>query len=216
MNRNVITLGVALLGLSVTARAEKSPLESDYPDGYWDREIVNYGRNNQSYNVSIAVADPAETRGEIEALLKGAGGKLTGFNDMTSYSSMGGMGMDASVLRMRPAYSMTYQLPEAKAAAAAKKLIAMGRLTQYSVGAPHMQSQLKEAEERIARIDKEKKDNAASLKTMPISRALLDSKLKRLKTGVDAAGTTQGQASVVIQLMRELPEGEKGGRVTLP
>jgi hypothetical protein len=211
MMRKVIPLAVVILGLALSAGAEKSPLEHDFPDGYWDRELANYGRAGETYSVSLAVEDPAAARAEVESLLKGAGGKLQSFNDMSAH--MGSMGMDPAMMRLRAAYSMSYQLPEAKAAAAAKRLLGLGRLTQYSVGTPQGQSQLKEAEERIARIEKEKADNVQSLRTMPVSRALLESRLKRLRALVDTAKGSKGQSYITVQIMKELPEGERGGAV---
>ena len=204
---------LALL-LAVPAAAEKSPLEADYPDGYWDREIVNYGRQGENYNLTLATEDPAAARGAAEGILKAAGGKLLSFNDMSSFASGMGGGMDPSMMRMRAAYSMSYRVPDTKAAATAKKLMELGRLTQYSTGSPYGVTQTKEADERVAKIEKEKKDNATALKTMPIARALLESKLKRLRGVLDGAKDSQGTATVTLQLMRELPEGEKGGKVS--
>lgn len=206
------TLSLLALLLAAPAVAQKSPLEADYPDGYWDREIVNYGRQGENYNVTVAAEDPQAARAAAESILKAAGGKLLSFNDMTAH--MAGMGMDQSMMRMRAAYSMSYRLPDSKAAAATKKLMELGRLTQYSTGSPYGVSQTKEADERVAKIEKEKKDNAAALKTMPIARALLESKLKRLRGVLDGSKETQGTATVTLQLMKELPEGEKGGRVS--
>lgn len=203
---------LVLLVLALNARAEKSPLEQDFPDGYWDKEIMHYGRTGETYNVSLAVTEPGDARKEVESVLKTAGGKLLSFNDMSS--QVHGMGEHAAMMRLRAAYSLSYQLPEAKAAAAAKRLIGLGRLTQYSVNTPYGAPQLKEAEERIARIEKEKKDSAQSLKTMPVSRALLESKLKRLKLGLDAAKAGQGQATVTVQIMRELPDEARGRAVS--
>lgn len=204
-------MSMALLALALAARAEKSPLEHDFPDGYWDKEIMNYGRMGETYNVSLAVTDAADARSGVESLLKANGGKLRSFNDMTSHFQ--GMG-DGTAARARPAYSVSYQLPEAKAVVAAKKLIGLGRLTQYSVNTPFGASQQKDAEERIARLEKEKKDNAQQLKAMPVSRALLDSKLKRLRAALDAAKTGHGQATIMVQILNELPEEERGKSVT--
>ncbi len=199
---------LAVLLFSVSAFAATTPLEADFPEGYWDREVGIYagGRAATSYNASIAVADPAKARAEIESALAVPGAKLTVFNDMTAavYGMAGEMG---GMARMRPAYSLGYQLPEAKAAAVARKLTGMGRLISYNVQTPFANPQKKEIEDRVEWIEKEMKRSAEALKTMPVSRAMLESRLKRLKANLDSAKSTAGMAMITVQIMREDPEG---------
>lgn len=199
---------LAVLLSAAPVLAATTPLEADFPEGYWDREVAIYGggRAATTYNASIAVADPAKARAEIEEVLKVPGAKLTAFNDMTAMmhgtgGEMGGMA------RMRPAYTLGYQLPEAKAAAVARRLTGMGRLISYNVSTPFANPQRKEIEDRVEWIEKEKRRSAEALKTMPVSRAMLESRLKRLKANLDAAKSTAGLAMITVQIMREDPEG---------
>lgn len=200
---------LAVLLAAVPALAATTPLEADFPEGYWDREVAVYGggRAATSYSASIAVADPAKARAEIESALAVPGAKLTAFNDMTATMYAMGGDMGGGMMRMRPAYSLGYQLPEAKAAAVARKLTGMGRLISYNVQTPFANPQRKEIEDRIEWIEKEMKRSAEALKTMPVSRAMLESKLKRLKANLDGVKATAGQAMITVQIMREDPEG---------
>ena len=51
---------MVLMLAAASSFAATSPLEADFPDGYWDREIVMFaGRSGPAYNVSIAVSDPS-------------------------------------------------------------------------------------------------------------------------------------------------------------
>jgi hypothetical protein len=188
--------------------AATTPLEADFPEGYWDREVAIYGggRAATTYNASLAVADPAKARAEIEGALAVPGAKLTSFSDMTA--AMYGMGGEmGGAVRMRPAYSLGYQLPEAKAAIIARRLIGMGRLISYNVQTPFANPQRKEIDDRIEWIETELKRSAEALKTMPVSRAMLESKLKRLRANLEAARSTAGMAMITVQVLREDPEG---------
>lgn len=195
---------VALL-LSVPVLAAVSPSEADFPDGYWDREVVFGGRAGTTYNLAVVVADPARARGEVEKVLQVPGSKLTSFNDQTAFNyaaggDYGGMG------RVRPAYTLAYQLPEEKAAALAKRLIGVGRLMTYNAQTPYANPQVKELDERIGWIEKELSRSGEALKTMPVSRSLLQSKLKRLKAAADSVKATAGTAAISVQILREEPE----------
>lgn len=199
---------LAVLLSALPAMAATTPLEADFPDGYWDREVAIYGggRSATAYNVSVAVADPAKARAEIEETLKVPGAKLMSFSDQTAALQHMGGDMGMSAMRMRPAYSFGYQLPEAKAAAVARRLIGQGRLISYNVHTPFAHPQLKEITDRIEWIEKETARSAGALKTMPVSRAMLESKLKRLRASLDAASATSGKAMITVQIMREDPE----------
>ncbi|HAH06575.1 MAG TPA: hypothetical protein DCM05_08620 [Elusimicrobia bacterium] len=187
--------------------APASPLEADFPDGYWDRDGAAYGRASTMYSLSVAVADPAKTRAEIERLFKDkdSEAKLTSFNEHPLAMSP----MDAGGVRARMAYTLAYQMPVSKAAAVAKKLLDIGRLTTYSVNTPYGAPQAKELQERIGWIEREKKESGEKLKTMPVSRSLLESKLKRLKLAQDAIKAMENIATITIQILKEEPE--KGG-----
>lgn len=201
---------LAVLLSAAPVFAGTTPLEADFAEGYWDRDVAIFGggRAATTYNASIAVTDPIKARAEIEDALKVPGAKLTAFNDMTAmmYAAGGEMG---AMTRMRAAYSLGYQLPEAKAAAVARKLIGMGRLITYSVQTPFANPQRKEIDDRIEWIEKEMRRSGEALKTMPVSRAMLESKLKRLKANLDAAKATAGMAMITVQIMREDPEGRE-------
>jgi hypothetical protein len=197
---------LAVLLAAVPALAATTPLEADFPEGYWDREVAIYGggRSATTYSLAVAVSDPASARAEIEAALKVPGAKLTAFSDQTA--AMYQSGNEYGMMRVRPAYNLGYQLPEAKAAAVAHKLIATGRLISYNVQTPFANPQKKEIDDRIEWIEKEMKRSAEPLKTMPVSRAMLESKLKRLKTMLENVKATAGVATISVQIMREDPE----------
>lgn len=198
---------LAVLLSAAPVFAATTPLEADFPEGYWDREVAIYGggRAATTYNASIAVADPVGARAEIEGALKVPGAKLTAFNDMTA-TMHGAGGEMGGMMRMRPAYSLGYQLPEAKAAVVARRLIGMGRLISYSVQTPFANPQRKEIDDRIEWIEKEMRRSGEALKTMPVARAMLESKLKRLNANLDAAKATAGVAMITVQILREDPE----------
>lgn len=208
MNRSIIVLAAVLA--AVPAAAADSPLESDFPEGYWDREF-SYGRHTSNYNISIAAEDTSTARRKAESVLKAAGGTMTGFNDMTfSVIPENSRSADSA----RPAYTLTFQLTESKAGAAARELIPLGRMISFNSGSPYGVAQTKDIEERIEWIEKEKRQGAAALKTMPVSRAMLESKLKRLRQQLDQTKTGRGAATVTVQIMRELPASERGPAVT--
>ncbi len=196
---------LAVLLAAAPAFAATTPLEADFPDGYWDREVGMYGgRSGTTYSVNFAVDDPAAVRKEVEAALKLPGVKLTSFSDLTA--QLGGGGEYGGMARMRPAYTLGYQMPEGKAAVVAKKLTGMGRLLNYSVQTPFAGPQKKELDDRIEWIEKELARSAGALKTMPVSRALLESKLKRMRASLDATKATAGLAMISVQIMREDPD----------
>ena len=199
-------LTLAALLTAVPALAAATPLEADFPEGYWDREVAIYGaRSATAYGVTLAVVDPTKARAQVEAALKVPGAKLINFSDQTAAMFQAG-GELSGIMRMRPAYNLSYQLPEGKAAAVAHKLIGMGRLISYNVQTPFANPQKKEIEDRIEWIVKEMKRSAEALKTMPVSRAMLESKLKRLRASLDATKATAGTATIGVQITREDPE----------
>ncbi|UPT73672.1 MAG: hypothetical protein M0D55_17740 [Elusimicrobiota bacterium] len=207
---------MAILLTAVPVFAATTPLEADFPDGYWDREVGIFGgRSATTYNISLAVEDPAKTRAVIESVLRAAEGKLTSFSDQTAVNQMSGADY-GGMARMRPAYNLGYLLPEVKSGPAARKLLGLGRLISYNAQSPFKNPQMKELDERIDWIEKEMKSSAGALKSMPVSRALLDAKLKRLKAIRDGARATLGFASVTVQIMREDPESDANpARATL-
>ena len=109
--------------------------------------------------------------------------------------------------RPRLAYSLSYRLPVVGAAALARQLTGLGRLINYTSNVPYGNSQPKELDEKIEWIEREQKEAGAHLKTMPVSRALLDAKLKALRQAKDAAKAAEGIATLTIQVM--LDEAEK-------
>lgn len=205
MTRSALIL--AVLAAAASANAAVSPLESDFADGYWDREF-SYGRQTSNFNLSIAAEDPLAVRRRAEALLKAAGGTLTGFNDMTA--TVMPDNPYAAAAQARPAYSLTFQLPEAKAGPAARELLSLGRVLTYNTGSPYGIVQTKDIQERIEWIEKEQRQSATALKTMPVSRAMLESKLKKLRLQLDQTNNARGTATVMVQIMRELPPADRG------
>lgn len=180
--------------------------QADFAAGYWDQEYAGYGaRALTAYTLSVAVDDPAKARTAVEAALGGAGGKLTNFSDQSQ--AYAGMEHAAMAMRARPVYTLTYQFTTGKAATVARKLISTGRLLSYNVQAPYQASQRKDIEERIAWIEKEKAGSAEALAKMPVSRAMLEGKLKRLKAALEAAKGSEGLESVSVSIMREDPGG---------
>lgn len=181
--------------------------EADFPAGYWEQDFGGYGRQSTVYSLSLAATDPAKTRAAVEALLEGAGGKLTAFSDQSANMARYGMRGDeySAAMRQQPVYTLTYQFSEGKAAAVAKRALALGRLISYNVQTPFQVTQIKELDERVSWIEKEKLASAAALRSMPVSRALLESKLKKLKTVQDAVKASSGLESVSVGILREDP-----------
>jgi hypothetical protein len=207
---------MAVMLAAVSAMAATTPLEADFPEGYWDREVAVYsGRSATAYSVGLAVEDPAKARAQVESALKVPGAKLMNFSDQTSVVYQAGNEY-STMMRMRPAYTLSYQLPEGKSAAVAHKLIGMGRLISYNVQTPFANPQMKEISDRIDWIDKEMKRSAGELKTMPVSRAMLQSKLKHLQGTIDAIKATAGVASITVQIMREDPDAGTKPAVAAP
>lgn len=198
------SLAVFLLAAPLFAA---TPLEADFAEGYWDRDFAAYGgRMATTYGMMLAVDDPAKARAAVEAALKAAGGKLTAFSDQTSAAA----GVDyGHGTRLRPAYTLGYQFEEGKAGPVARKLLGAGRLISYNVQTPHQLVPRKEVEERVAWIEKEKARSAEALKSMPVSRSLLESRLKRLKGALEALKASEGIESVSVQLVREDPDAVK-------
>ncbi len=195
-----------ILGLAMAVRAA-TVSEADFAPGYWDQDFGGYGRQSTIYAMSFAAADPTKARAAVEALLGGAGGKLTGFSDQSAaLARYGGMREEyVAAMRQQPIYTLAYQFPEGKAAAVAKKALGLGRLITYNVQSPYQAVQVKELDERVAWLEKEKTASAAALKSMPVSRALLESKLKKLRAAQDAVKATSGWESVSVSILREDP-----------
>lgn len=185
--------------------AGASPSEADFPAGYWEREAMAYGRAVTSYNVSIATDDPAKLRAQVEKILNAAGARLTGFNDMTHYPKPAVSEYSAAG-RTRQAYTLNYQLPLAKAAGVSRRIAEMGRLITYTTNVPYSTPQLRELNEKIDWIDREQREAAEHLKAMPVSRALLAAKLKSLKQVQDSVKSSDGLATIAVQILREEDE----------
>lgn len=207
MEGKVINLTAVLVS---AAFAAASPAEADFPPGYWDQEFASHGgRQMTAYMISVAVEDPAKARVAVEAALAAAGGKLTSFSDQSAaYAAYAGMEQSHAALRGRPQFTIGYQFSNGKAASVAKKLLGTGRLVSYSVQTPYQLPQRKEIEERIDWIEKEKARSESALKAMPVSRAMLDAKLKRLKSAIDAAKASDGLEAVTVSIAKEAPAGE--------
>ena len=203
---------LVLLAAVPACAAVNSPLEADFPAGYWERDNLYYGATVTSYNISLAAKDPAALRSQVEAVFKHSKATLAGFTDqMPSLAAAAAhprMPQDYPISpRPRLAYSLSYRLPVVGAAALARQLTGLGRLINYTSNVPYGNSQPKELDEKIEWIEREQKEAGAHLKTMPVSRALLDAKLKALRQAKDAAKAAEGIATLTIQVM--LDEAEK-------
>lgn len=200
----------AALLAAVSVSAATTPLEADFPEGYWDRDVTVYGaRSATSYNISVAVEDPAKARVDVTAAFKIPGAKLLNFSDQTLTVYQSGVEM-SGMMRMRPAYMLSYQVPDAQSSLVARKISGIGRLISYNMQTPFANPQKKEIDDRIDWIEKELKRSGEALKTMPVSRAMLESKLKRLRASLDAAKAVEGVTSISVQIIREDPEaGQK-------
>lgn len=141
-----MTLVLVVLFLSATAHAA-SPLEADFADGYWDRDIAAYGGRMASvYSMVLAVDDPVKVRAAVETA---------------------------------------------------------------SVQTPYQVVTRKDVMERIEWIENEKARSAEALKSMPVSRAMIESKLKRLKATLDALKASEGIETVSVQIVREDSDAAK-------
>ena len=201
-------LKILLIVLSaVTCRAAaNSPLEADFPANYWDKETVFYGNAVTTYNISLAVKEPASLRSQVEAICKTANAALVGFSDQTPSLAVAlpyaRTSPEYAVMsRNRVAYSLTYKLPVPKAEELARQLLKLGRLISYTTNTPYGNPQTRELEDKIQWIEREEKDSATALKTMPVSRALLDAKLKALKQTNDSIKASEGIGTVTVQLL---------------
>lgn len=194
--------------LALAASAATSVSEADFATGYWDQEYAGQGARTMTvYALSVVVEDPVKARAMVEALLSGAGGKMTNFSDQSQ--AYAGAEYAAMGVRARPVYALTYQFTGGKAAPVARKLISTGRLLNYNVQAPYQAVQRKDIEERITWIEKEKSASAEALKSMPVSRAMLEGKLRRLKAALEAVKSSEGLESVTVSIVREDPAGGK-------
>ena len=198
-------LRLFILTLALQASAA-SVTEADFAAGYWDQDFGAYGgRAMTVYTLSVAVENPAAARTAVEAALSAAGGKLTAFSDQ-SQAAYGGNEY-SQAMRARPIYTIGYQFQGGKAGAVARRLITNGRLIAYSVQAPYQASQRKEIEDRIEWIEKEKLRGGEALKSMPVARAMLESKLKKLKAALEMAKSSDGLESVSVTILREDASG---------
>jgi hypothetical protein len=204
MNARLILAALLAPALALGAN---SPLESDFAEGYWDKDFYSYGRQNANFNISVAADNPGAARQKAEAVFKAAGGTPTNFSDMTATEHM--MSDRAYGGQPRPAYSMGYLVPDARAASVARELSDLGRLVTYNTGTPYGVVPTKELEERIQWIEKEKARSAQALATMPVSRYMLDSKLKRLKAQLEQLRGNKGGTAVNVQILREVPAADR-------
>jgi histone H3/H4 len=203
---------LVLLAAVPACAAVNSPLEADFPEGYWERDNLYYGATVTSYNISLAAKDPSAMRAQVEAVCKDSKATLAGFTDQTQSLAAAAayprLSPEYSMLpRSRMVYSLSYRLPVAGAAALARRLTGLGRLISYTSNVPYGRARAKELYEKIEWIEREQKEAGPHLKTMPVSRALLVAKLKALRQAKDAAEASEGVATLTIQVL--LDEAEK-------
>lgn len=196
-------LFIGLLAVKCSAGVT-SPLEADFPAGYWDRETLSYGSAMTTYNISLAVKEPAALRAQVEKIGKASNAVLSGFSDQTAFSAASRLGPEyAGMPRARQAYTLSYRLPLSKAAEIARQIIELGRLISYTTNMPYGVTQARELDDKIQWIERELKESAGPLKNMPVSRALLEAKLKALKQSKDLQKASDGVATITVQIQFE-------------
>lgn len=192
---------LSLLLAAVPAAAQYPvPAGLDGEDAYWAREF-HAGQPTQQYNVQLECADPDKTESAVRDAAEKAGGRLTNMS--------GGGGQRALHWQGKPRRfkHLSYQFPAAKAEAAARRISELGRLKSYSYNG-HGADALADVEERVAKLSRELKDNAAALEKMPAARALLRSKLQRLEAARQGMESGRGQAMVTVMLQSKAEGGE--------
>ena len=142
--------------------------------------------------------------------MKTAGASLTSLNSMNNrqyggYSAMYG----GSV----PLKTIVYHAPVETAEDAAKKVMELGVLKQYNAQRQGQASQSDELRERVDQIEGELRENAQALEKMPAAKALLNSRLKRLKASAEVLKATDRKAMIQVTLLGQPPAGvqDEGG-----
>lgn len=183
MRKHLLAVVVSLCSVAALAQTVS------WPDGYWERQY-GYGQQwSVMYMVSLKVGSPADAREKAVKLLEQAGGR----------PSQGGF--YGGNPRPGQSQQVGYFVPVEKAEKAAKRLLALGDLQQFSTQRTGFATQLPEVREKIAALEGEQKSNAAALAVMPISRTLLASHLTKLTQARDSFEASAGTALINLTLM---------------
>lgn len=162
---------------------------ASWAEGYWERQY-GYGQQwSVMYMVSLKVGSPADVREKAIKLIEQSGGRP---------AQSGAYGSNA---RGGQSQQVSYFVPVEKAEKAAKRLLALGDLQQFSTQKAGIANQLPELREKIASLESEQKSNAEALEKMPISRTLLASQLARLTQARDSFEASAGTALINLTLI---------------
>lgn len=179
---------ILLAGLACLCSVAASAQVAAWPEGYWDRQ---YGVGQQwsvMYGVALKVESPVKAREKAVKILEQAGGR-------TAQNGYYGYGRPGATTQL------AYLLPVAKAEKAAKQMLSLGDLQQYSTQKSGSSTQLGEIREKIASVENEQKSNASALESMPVARTLLASLLTRLTQSRDSAESSAETALINLTLI---------------
>lgn len=190
-----------VFALSVLAQSQGRRM--DYPEGYWDREFGVGYQMVPTYTMAIEPVDAEKATARIDALMKAAGASLTSLNSMNrNYGGSSAIYGGASPLK-----TIVYHAPVEAAEEAAKKVMELGVLRQYNAQRQGQASQTDELKDRIEQLERELRENAPALEGMPAAKALLNSRLKRLKASAEALKGTDRKAMIQVTLLGQPAPG---------
>ncbi len=188
--KKILVLGFALAATGALGQV------TTWPDGYWDRQYGFAQPWSVSYMVSLKVESPSAARDKAIKLIEQSGGH------QAQNGMYGGFGRGGQTQQI------AFTIPIEKADKAAKRLLTLGDIQQFSTQKMGMANQLPEIREKIAAIDNEQKANAAELARMPVAKALLASLSAKLAQSRDSYEAGVGSAMINLSLMdAHAPEG---------
>ena len=174
---NAIRYSTALVTICVLSAAAQI---GNYPDGYWERQYPFGQQSSVSYNLALRVDSVSKSSSDAEKILKSAGA--------TPSNGFSG------------AARLNYTLPASVAYKTVKRLMDLGELQQYTkqqYGGPEV---ISEVNEKIGVIEKEMRDHASALDSMPVASALTTSTLNRLKQNRDQLQGNADKAIIYLNL----------------
>ncbi len=181
MNQMLIAVAACLWSAAAFAQT------AAWPDGYWERQYGSGQQWSVMYGIALKVESPSKARERAEKI----------FDQNQGRTAQGGY---YGYSRGGATTQLSYLLPVSKAEKAAKQILSLGDLQQYSTQKNGMSTQLPEIREKIAVIEAERSANSAALESMPVARTLLASLLARLTQSRDSAESSAETALISLTL----------------
>ena len=158
-----------------------------WPDGYWERQYGSGQSWSVMYSISLKTSSPSVAREKAVKIIEQAGGRQGQYG--------GGYGRGGQTQQI------AFNIPVEKADKAAKRLLTLGDIQQFSTQKTGGSNQLPEIREKIAAIESEQKTYSEELAKTPIAKSLQAALLARLQQSRDSFEASAGTAMISLTLL---------------